>query len=84
MDDHPTNFPPGKREVFDTYNLSLPSLGYNDLESDIEKPCILLIRAKATHTIAGICRRMDIILENDELPIQLPFDIAGEIILEKA
>ncbi|MFT3910954.1 MAG: hypothetical protein QM737_16160 [Ferruginibacter sp.] len=82
MDDHPANFPPGKRERFDSQNLKIPDLDYKDLESDIEKPCILLIRAKADNKITGLCRRMDIVLQNDELSIQLPFDLAGEIILE--
>lgn len=83
MDDHSANFPVEKRETFDSKNLPLPSLVFEDLESDPEKPCILLIRAHSHSEIKGICRRMDIVFLNDELPIQLPFDLAGEVILER-
>lgn len=84
MDDHPANFPVDKREIFDSFSLKPPSLLYEDQESDAEKPCILLIRAQAQNTVSGICRRMDIVLQNNELPIKLPFDLAGEIIMERA
>ena len=84
MEDHPSNFPPAKIAIFDSDSLQPPSLVYEDQEGDIEKPCLLLIRARGHDTVTGICRRMDIVLQNDQLPIQLPFDIAGEIILEKA
>jgi hypothetical protein len=83
MDDHPENFPKQKREIFESANLTAPVLDYKDLETDVEKPCILLIQAKPAEESTEICRRMDIFLQNNELPISLPFDIAGEIILER-
>lgn len=83
MEDHPANFPRGKTDRFESVNLVPPLLDHDDQPGDVEKPCLLLVRAKANHNINGLCRRMDIVLENDLLPVQLPFDLAGEIILEK-
>ena len=45
MDDHPDNFPKNKREIFTSQSLLPPSLDYEDRDSDIEKPCVLLIRS---------------------------------------
>lgn len=84
MDDHPLNFPKEKREIFDSSNLVPPDLHIQHHESDEEKPSILLIRRKALNVAAEISRKMDIVLQNDQLPIMLPFDISGEIIIEKA
>ncbi len=84
MQDHAGNFPLGKKEVFESHNLSAPFLDDTDRETDIEKPCILLLRVKPESRTGGICRRMEIVLQHDELPVTLPFDLAGEIILEKA
>jgi len=84
IDDHPANFPKEKREIFDSKNLGLPDLSIDRKESDHEKPCILMIRTKAEKQAQDICRRMDIVLLNNKLPVALPFDIAGEIVLEKA
>ncbi len=84
MRDHPVNFPPEKKEVFESTNLVPPFMDDTDRSTDIEKPCLLLIRAQPLENKNGICRRMDIILEEDDKPFQLNFDLAGEIILEKA
>ena len=83
MQDHPGNFPVGKKEVFESGNLVPPMLDDVDRETDVEKPCILLLRVKP-ESRTEVCRRMDIVLLNDESPADLPFDLAGEIILEKA
>jgi len=83
IDDHPYNFPKEKREIFDSFNLIPPVLDQEDQETDVEKPCILIIQRNIKNPLTEICRRMDIVLQNDQLPISLPFDIAGEIILEK-
>ncbi|MEO5942847.1 MAG: hypothetical protein ABIP30_00240 [Ferruginibacter sp.] len=82
LDDHEANFPKEKREIFNSQNLDAPSLGKNDLPGDGEKPCLLLLRRNPVDLQGALCRRMDIILENDLLPIQLPFDVVGEILLE--
>jgi hypothetical protein len=84
MESHPANFPTGKKEVFDSQNLTPPILDNTDRDTDVEKPCILLVRAKPESRQNGLCRRMDIVFQNEALPISLPFDLAGEIILEKA
>jgi hypothetical protein len=84
MDDHPENFPTVKRERFHSANLVPPELNNIDKETDPEKPCILLIRNKPGEPPAEVCRQMDVVLQTNSLPIRLPFDIAGEIILESA
>ncbi|MEP6710864.1 MAG: hypothetical protein ABJA37_00530 [Ferruginibacter sp.] len=83
LDDHPANFPNEKTEVFDSNSFLPPDIGLTDRDTDTEKPCLLIIRKDPGDTPSQLCRRMDIVLQNDLLPIQLPFDVAGEIIMEK-
>ncbi|MEO6490774.1 MAG: hypothetical protein ABIO04_12600 [Ferruginibacter sp.] len=82
MNDHPKNFPKQKIEIFNSSNLVLPVIAIKDQDTDIEKPCILLIRQKPPDPAAEVSRMVDIVLQNNELPVRLPFDVAGEIILE--
>lgn len=82
LEDHEENFPKEKREIFDSANLRVPTLGKDDLPGDGEKPCLLLLRRNPVDLEGDLCRRMDIILQNDLLPILLPFDVVGEILLE--
>ncbi len=83
MLDHPANFPIDKKEIFESVNLTPPILDDTDRDTDIEKPCLLLVRANPVST-HGICRRMDIVLQHSGLEEVIPFDLVGEIILEKA
>ena len=82
MDDHPHNFPSQKRQTFESANLLPPQLSFAE-DDDNDYPCVLLIRRRPSDYATEICRRMDIVLQHDELPVSLPFDIVGEIVLEK-